>query len=314
MYSRILCLLTLFILVGCESHQLVKIDKDVAFVATLNIQEQSITFLDQQGELLAEWSFDTLYTGGLLLNDDELLLYGHQLDEAALFSLSKGEVIHSYPTGIGTAGVAYVEQTNELWFSKSKENKLSIYDKDGKWKNDISVGLYPQSILAYDERVYVVNYKDTKLSVIDIQSKQVKETVVIPKSSTGLLVFNEKLYIGGHGYGLDTQNFLTVLSLTDLSQSKTVNAGTMPVQIAEVQDEYFVVSHGSNELHHYNKEDELLYSMEVGANPFAINKTKEMIVVAGYDSSKVYWIDPESMTVEKESNVGEGPFEMFVRE
>jgi len=41
---------------------------------------------------------------------------------------------------------------------------------------------------------------------------------------------------------------------------------------------------------------------------------KEDLIVAGYDSDEVYIVDTETMEVKKTAKVGEGPFQMLVRE
>ncbi|MFK4998332.1 hypothetical protein ACI2OX_16495 [Bacillus sp. N9] len=39
-----------------------------------------------------------------------------------------------------------------------------------------------------------------------------------------------------------------------------------------------------------------------------------MVMVAGFDSDTLYWLDPETLKIERQAEVGKGPFVIFTRE
>ena len=45
--------------------------------------------------MLATWLFDKAYSGAILLGDDQVLLYGHQLNNIDVYTISTGEKLYS---------------------------------------------------------------------------------------------------------------------------------------------------------------------------------------------------------------------------
>ena len=79
------------LLTSCGSMTFTKIEEKQPFIASVNIKDTSVTFVNKlQYEKLAHWDLDIPFSGGLLLEDrDSLLLYGKDMDSIEVFSLSK---------------------------------------------------------------------------------------------------------------------------------------------------------------------------------------------------------------------------------
>ncbi len=82
-------------LAGCSEKSFNPIERERDFIASLNIQEPSLDFIDEQGNVFTTWSFEKAYSGALLLGDDRVLLYGHQLDKIDVYTLSTGKKLYS---------------------------------------------------------------------------------------------------------------------------------------------------------------------------------------------------------------------------
>lgn len=306
-------LLFLFFLAGCNEQAFTKINPHQSFVASVNILEPSILFYDGTEEI-AKWEFDKAYTGASLIKKDRILLYGHQLDEADLYELSSGRKIQTIKTGIGTTNAYYDEEQEKIYLTNSKTNSIYSYDDQGKKLKELKLKNYPMSMTSYDGKLYVVNYKDTILSVIDMDTFVVEAEWEIEKSSNGIIIIPEEgvAWVGGHGEGSKSNQAIDVYNLQSGELQSEINVSLMPVGFSRNDDTIFVVNHGSNELFAFNLQGDRLWNIEVGANPFVVTTYKNYQVVAGYDDHKLYFI--EDQKIQKAIETNQGPFQLLVRE
>ncbi|MDQ0214770.1 outer membrane protein assembly factor BamB [Oikeobacillus pervagus] len=311
--SLIVCLFVSLLLSACNQTTYTSIKG--SFVSTLNLRDSSMTFVDRAGEPFATWKFDTLYTGGILLaDDDRMLLFGNQLEQLDIFSLSQGKVVQQWETPEGTTNALYLKETNEVVTANKNDRSLHFYNQKGKETKVITVGKYPLSMQEHKGKLFVINYKDTKLSVIDIQKKIIVNEIAIPTSSTGLLVKNDEIWVGGHGRGNKPQSNVQVYSAKTGELISEIETPLMPVNFYHDTRHTYVVSHGTNAVYLLNDKKEKTKEVEIGANPFSISRFDGKMVVAGYDSDDLYFLQPDTLKVWKRIKVGKGPFVILVRE
>jgi hypothetical protein len=162
--------------------------------------------------------------------------------------------------------------------------------------------------------LYVINYKDTKLSIVTINTMQLQDEWTIEKSSSGIIVIPEKseVWIGGHGEGSKPNRTIDVYKLGSGKRIKQIQVSIMPVGFARNHQEIYMINHGANELYATNLDGKTLWHKEVGANPFAVASFEGTIVVAGYDDHHIYFL--EDREIIKTIETGSGPFQLLVRE
>ncbi|PAQ14423.1 hypothetical protein CD798_11180 [Bacillaceae bacterium SAOS 7] len=306
----------IWLIAGC-SHSSYPAIKEDNYLLTLNLRDSSLTFINQKGERIADWFFDDMYTGGVLFPDgDRLLLYGTQLDRAAIFSLSEGKMLDEWKVHEGTTGALYLKDSKEVVLANKEDRSLHFYNEKGKETDIVKTGKYPMSLTEYQGMLYVINYQDTILSEIDLEKKKVVREFAIPSSSTGLMIEpnQRELWIGGHGHGKEPQSQVQVYSLDTGQKTERINTPMMPVNFASDGKYHYVVSHGSNMIYMLNDKKEIKAKREVGANPFTIEPFANEIIVAGYDSDELYFLEKGSLKLVKKVKTGKGPFVIFVKE
>ncbi|MGE7692101.1 YncE family protein [Lysinibacillus sp. NPDC097214] len=310
----IFSLVQLIWLAGCTEKSFDPIERDQNFIASLNIQEPSLDFIDGQGNLMATWLFDKAYSGAILLENDRVLLYGHQLNEIDVYTLSTGKKLYSKKVQLGTTNVYYAENKKQFFIANSKTNTVTSFDEKGNELATQKLGNYPMSMAAYKDKLYVINYKDTKLSVLNIENLKVEQEWPIQKSSHGITILEEtdELWIGGHGEGSKPNNSVKKYDLMTGVKKGEIKMPLMPVGLTKTKDAILVVSHGHNKLYVTDFDGNVKWQQEVGANPFAVNQFKDYIVVAGYDDHTLYFI--KEGQVKKTVDVGKGAFQLLVRE
>lgn len=299
---------------GCSKEPFEPINQHQSFVASINILEPSIVFLDSTGDKIATWKFDKAYTGATLIPYDRILLFGHQLHEVDIYELSTGKKIKSIETGLGTTNAYYDAEEDMIFLANSVTNTVMSFDNKGNKLAELALTDYPLSMDGYRGKLYVVNYKAPVLSVIDMKSMTLIDEWAIDKSSSGLLIIEEtnSLWIGGHGSGSRPNQSVKVMDLQTGEMTKEIQVSHMPVGFSRNEDEVYISNHGSNELFACNVSGDVLWSVEVGANPFAVTCFDENVVVAGFDDNKIYFL--EKGKVQKTIQTDHGPFQLLVRE
>ncbi|WP_157796185.1 YncE family protein [Bacillus xiapuensis] len=318
MNTRLLAMLAAVMILasGCSSPAFPPIHED-RYLFTLNLRDSSLTFIDYQGERLADWKLEEMFTGGVLFPDqDRLLLYGTQLDHAALYSLSEGRLLEEWKVPEGTTGALYLKESKEIVLANKEDRSLHFYNEEGRETDIVRTGKYPMSLAAYQDCLYVINYQDTILSEVDLKKKKVSREFAIPSSSAGLMIQPEEkeLWVGGHGHGKKAQSYVQIYSLETGKKKQKVEAPVMPVDFIEHQGRYYVISHGSNMVYMFNERKKQMKQHEVGANPFTLAAIDDHIVTAGFDNDKLYYLNKDHLKIEKQVQTGKGPFRIFVKE
>lgn len=301
-------------LAGCTEKSFTPIEREKSFVASLNIQEPSLDFIDEEGKVMATWLFEKAYSGAVLIGDDRVLLYGNQLETIDLYDVTTGEKLYTKKVDIGTTNVYYSNVTQQFFMANNKTNTVTSFDEEGNELASEQLGNYPMSMAATKDKLYVINYKDTLLSVLNMDDLAVEQEWPINKSSHGIAIIEEtnELWVGGHGEGSKPNSTVKRYNLLTGEQVGVIEMPLMPVGLMKADDEILVVSHGRNELYVADVNGTVKWQLNVGANPFVVNKFKDSIVVAGYDDHTLYFI--KDGEVHKTVDVGKGSFQLLVRE
>lgn len=302
------------LLIGCSEEKFTSINHHQSFVASMNILEPSLTFFDDSGEALADWKLDKNYTGALFIPNDRVLLYGHQLTEADIYEISSGKHLSTIKTGLGSTNAYYDSDYKRFFLTNSESNTVTSFDYYGKQLEECKLGNYPMSMASNNGLLYIINYKDTKLSVVNIETMQLHDEWAISESSNGILLVPEKntVWIGGHGKGNQTNQTVDLLDLHSGKLLDRLDVSIMPVDFSRNGQEVYIINHGSNELYATNLDGQTLWNEEIGANPFVVTSFLGNIVVAGFDDDKIYFVKDKKIM--KTIDTGSGPFQLLVRE
>lgn len=313
-------LFAIILLCGCNSNEIyTKINLEKPFFATVNLKDTSLTFIDENYKRLASWNISEPFTGALLLADhDTILLYGKEMKTIELYSLSAGQHLESWKSGKGIVNMLLLEDGKSIVAVNQLKHSISFLDREGKEQDTVKVGKSPLTVLQGKQtnKLYVINFGDTICSVINLDTKKLEMEFTIQNSSTGALLREDKeeIWIGGHGHGDKIEENLYIYSTKTGKLKKELKAPTMPIKFIENKDGIFILSHGTSSLYKLNDQYEEVKSLVVGVNPFEMGTFNDDLIVAGYDSNKVYIVDSETMDVKQTVKVGEGPFQMITRE
>jgi len=312
-----LFIILLPILAACSNADYIPIPVEKDLIITINIKDSTISFIDAtEREQMIQWKMEKSYSGGILFPDgDTLLLYGNQLETVDLYSLSSGSYLTSWKTGGGIVN-ALITSGKEIVFVDQERNLARFFSLTGEELTSISTKAKPYTILEGENKLFVLNISDEILTIIDLKEKVKQEGFRIHPNATGAVLIEGKneLWIGGHGLGTNVESNIHVYDITTGNLTNTYYAPMMPINFKEWGNHLFVLSHGSNMLYKLTKTGERVQSIQIGANPFEIDVYQNDIIIAGYDSDAIYFINPINLAIEQKVNVGQGPFQLIVRE
>lgn len=315
--THLLFILFIILLAGCQDKSYQPVKEGQEFAATLNLGEFSIDFLNKKGEVFGHWELHKAYTGARLLPDeDTLLLFGPELEEVDFYSLKTGKLKRSFKTGKGIVNGVYLKNNSGFAFADKESNAVRFFNKNGEEIKSVKTKPYPLEMETDGQYIYVASFKGKALAFINLDDYSIESELSIPASSTGMLLRSKEseLWIGGHGEGTKPQSFIAVYSLKTQALKEQIPAPLMPVDFYENHYGLYALSHGTNMLYRFDFDKKLKAQVEVGANPFAVSSFSGKMIVAGFDSNEVYWIDPETLEIEGKTKVGKGPFGIFTRE
>lgn len=306
-------LLLVCMLAGCNEETFEAISEDESFIASMNILEPSIQFFAANGKEIADWSLEKAYTGAVLVGENTVALYGNQLSEFDFYELSTGKKIKSIETEIGSTNGYFDAESEQLFITNSKTNKVYRFNIDGEKTGEVSTRNYPMSMTAHDGSLYVVNYKDTLLSVIDIAEMKVMKEWPIASSANGIWIdeSTNEVWIGGHGEGAKANENILIYDLVTGELKERLQLPIMPIAITSNDSQQVVVSHGNSTVYILENKN-IVSQLKVAANPFAASFYNNQLVVAGYDDATLYFI--EDGNVVNKIAVDQGPFQLLTRE
>lgn len=316
----IILLVMVSVLGGCSDGNYKQIPSEKPIIISVNLKENSLTFLE--GDTLNEitsWELNVPFTGAMLMPDeDHLAVYGKKMTSVHIYSLIEGELIEEWKVGEGIVNISLINNNKELALVDQVRDSIRIFSLEGKETRSKEVGDQPITLFEDEQnaQLYVVNFDDEKISVLSATSLDLINEIEINPFSTGIMVLsNEKqIWIGGHGKGENMEENVHIFSSETGELIQTLKAPSMPINFLNYDKDVFIVSHGTSTVYKWNSNTSEVASLKVGVNPFEIKQYKDKVLIASYDSNEIHVIHPEEFVIERTVKVGNGPFQIVVRE
>jgi len=305
-----------FVLTGCGKNDFQPIEQQ-PIIVSVNVKDHSLSFLDPvRNKVSAAWQLDFPLSGALFLAQDQLLVYGKQADKALIYQLSTGKQIETWDIGKGAANALLSHSKQFVYFVDQHHKSIRAFRLDGTLQYEVAVGKQPLHMYEAKDgsKLYVINFDDTTMSIIDTQLQKVVQTFGINESSAGGLLLDDRreLWVGGHGSGAEVESDIHVYNMDTGSLIRRISAPYMPVSFAQTDTGIFALSHGSSTLRKFARNTGAeLGTIKIGANPFEMKEIGGNLYIASYDSNEIYVIDPNSLTVSSIIPVGQGPFQIM---
>ncbi|NSL51659.1 YncE family protein [Calidifontibacillus erzurumensis] len=312
-------IILLFGLTSCQIEKYEPIDSKASHIIAVNLLEKSLSFFDEKTRKeVAKWEMPFTFTGAELLPDQKtLLLYGKHLKNIYLYDLTTGRKVDQWKIGKGIAKIKTSNDQSKLYLANQEKNTIEVRTLEGEKLKEIKVGHSPLTILENDKRneLYIMNFHDPYMTVIDLNNLEKIKELPAKTAAVGAVVIEslDELWTGGHG-SHQAENEVTVYSLETGNIKQLIPAPIMPVDLEQLGNYIYVISHGSNELRKIDiMTKEVVQTIEIGANPFEISIINNLLYIASYDSNEIIINDPVTLEVIETLKAGKGPFQILYK-
>ena len=201
----------------------------------------------------------------------------------------------------------------KVFVTNQGSNSVTVFSFDGKFEflREIKVGNAPAGVAlsTVNREAYISNTESSDISVIDVDSLEVKKTIDLNGSSLGVAVSTDgkRLFVSDW-----FNNCLLVIQLSS-DERGCIKVGKAPagISISEKNDEIYVVSRDSNAVFVVSlSEEKVIGKISVGDHPFGLKllPAKNHLYVTNVQSNDVSIVDLSKRQEIKRVKVGKKPY------
>ncbi|MCT2536501.1 hypothetical protein NC661_03420 [Aquibacillus koreensis] len=318
-HAMILLVITIF-LNGCNEEKISIPNNMNDSVMISHLKEPIMSFIDEDTFEVATSTLPYRITAMAKISPNSVVTSGEQVEHLHLLDLENGHISELHKSGIGVNELLYQADANLLFFANSEEHTVGILDVNSRDViANVPVGHVPiaMTLDSTGKLLYVVNSEDATVSVLDIHAEKVVNSISIMTRPNGVFFDGEYLWIGGHGEYGTLNKYVILYDPTSGEEVDRIEVGLMPIAIYSDRSSnvVYVICHGSNTVVKLDvKERTVIDSVEVDANPYAINGDEANLYVTSIDGNTLSIINKEDFHVVKKVQLEDGPYRVILGE
>ena len=201
----------------------------------------------------------------------------------------------------------------KVFVTNQGSDSVTVFNFDGKFEllRELQVGKAPAGIAlsTVNREAYISNTESSDISVIDVDSLELKKTIDLNGSSLGVAVSpdGKRLFVS------DWFNDCLLVIQLKSQQSRCIKVGKAPagISISEKNNEIYVVSRDSNSVFVVSlSEEKVTGKILVGDHPFGLklSPVKNHLYVTNVQSNDVSIVDLTKRQEIKRIKVGKKPY------
>ncbi|MDA9719036.1 YncE family protein [Betaproteobacteria bacterium] len=201
----------------------------------------------------------------------------------------------------------------KVFVTNQGSDSVTVFSFDGKFEllREVQVGKAPAGLAlsTVNREAYISNTESSEISVIDVDSLEVKKTIDLNGSSLGVAVSpdGKRLFVSDW-----FNNCLLVIQLNS-HKKRCIEVGKAPagISVSEKNDEIYVVSRDSNSVFVVSlSEEKVIGKILVGDHPFGLKllPVKNHLYVTNVQSNDVSIVDLTERQEIKRVKVGKKPY------
>ena len=201
----------------------------------------------------------------------------------------------------------------KVFVTNQGSDSVTVFSFDGKFEllREVQVGKAPAGVAlsTVNREAYISNTESSEISVIDVDSLEVKKTIDLDGSSLGVAVSpdGKRLFVSDW-----FNNCLLIIQLNS-HKRRCIKVGKAPagISVSEKNDEIYVVSRDSNSVFVVSLSDEkVIGKILVGDHPFGLKllPVKNHLYVTNVQSNDVSIVDLAERQEIKRVKVGKKPY------
>lgn len=155
----------LLFLNSCSRKELEPIPVSSSIVASINIYNQTVTFIDTINKSKTSWSMPHTFRNAALISQDQLLMLNRDSEYGYVYQLSTGEK-QLWKIGKGIETILSSKYHPSIYLADQHQNSIKIFTKDGRQMNQVAVPYKPIAIYEDQHHIYVGYLNNPSISII----------------------------------------------------------------------------------------------------------------------------------------------------
>ena len=203
---------------------------------------------------------------------------------------------------------AAVQTDTHTYIVSEKDNAALAINRQTGQETIIKVGKEPISMVIHRNMGYVVNEFKHGISVIDLKTNKVTQTIPVGRSPRSMVIHGDKGYVVNEG-----SNDVSVLDLKSNTVIHSITVGRFPVSMVIHEGVGYVMNHESNGVSVLDlSRNEVTKTIAVGRYPQSMVIHGGMGYVVNYLSNTISVIDLQTNAVTQTIPVGSKPVSMVI--
>ena len=250
----------------------------------------------------------------MVMAEGKLVLASREEDELYVLDLDTQKLESLGKAGAGITKLLY--DGGKLYAAYADSDQIAQLSLEPfAIENIAETGGHPHSMAFDGTMLYVTNVYGHTVQAIDTATMAVKESFDIVDRPNGVALYEDGLFVGGHGPYGKLNDSIYRYSFDEEKTVQQVETGLMPIEIIAAGDQLFVLNHGSHDVVKLDAATlELKGEVTVGDNPYYGVTSGGKLYVSSMDADIISEIDIESFTVTKEIPTAAGPHAMVLEE
>lgn len=205
--------------------------------------------------------------------------------------------------------LSMVLQTDSHTYIVGKnDNAILAIDRKTGHEQRIQVGRYPTHMVLHGEFGYVVNNCSNTVSIIDLKTQVVVNTIEVTNYPEFMMIYKSIGYIGG-------RNDVQLFNLKTHQVLQKVTVGLYPQSMVIHKNVGFVVNYGSESVSVLNLEtNKEIQVINVGIHPQSMVIYKDVGYVVNKSSNSISLVDLTTLKHKSILKVGLAPLSMLIHE
>ena len=210
--------------------------------------------------------------------------------------------------GLSTNVWSAVQTDTHTYIVSENDNDVLAINRQTGHEAKIPVGQHPKSMVIHGGMGYVVNKDSNNVSVIDLKTNTVTQTIPVGRVPQSMVIH------GGMGYVVNSaSNEVSVLDLHSNTVTQTIPVGKWPRSMVIHGEKGYVVNYWSHTVSVIDlKTNTVTQTIPVGRVPQSMVIHGGMGYVVNFESNNLSVIDLQTNTVAQTIPVAENPASMVI--
>ncbi|WP_332694379.1 YncE family protein [Halalkalibacter lacteus] len=227
----VLLLCLIMIISGCNVQHFEIPKANIPILMVSHVKEQKLTFIDvaHNNVLLSEDSHFPV-TEMVNIGNGNIIATSQSETSLMLYDIKEGTISPFLKLNQGLTAMQYDYTSRSLFVTDIMNDQVHRIDIDKKEVvQSIEVGSYPTDLEFGNEKLFALSGDNNDVTVMDLELKTTLQTFPVLERPSGMYYDGEKLWVGGHGSFGDLNKSIFAYNPETGKLINEIQIGLMPI-------------------------------------------------------------------------------------